>query len=146
MKARQARRVQRMARMLLLLAVTLLFSSASCRKGVANTPLRTIPSRLSEATPATLNDSITTTITLRGLPVQETIDAAGHLVVSNGLRNVAVGSHVLLQGGGAGVSDEAGAGYAWTLRCPVAPPPPWTIRHQGRQLLSLTLPAFTLLS
>ncbi len=46
------------------------------------------------------------------------VDAAGYFVITNGLENVAVGRHVLLEGGGAGVDHEAIARYAWTLETP----------------------------
>jgi hypothetical protein len=46
------------------------------------------------------------------------VDTAGQMVVTSGLENVAVGSYVLLEGGGMGVSREAIAGYAWALEGP----------------------------
>ncbi len=60
----------------------------------------------------------TATIALIGLPVEDTLDAAGYLVVSSGLENVAVETHVLLEGGGMGVQPEAVSAYSWTLQSP----------------------------
>jgi len=64
------------------------------------------------------NGPIAATIALRGLPAEEMVDAAGHFVITSGLRNVAVGSFVLLEGGGMGVGDEAIAAYNWSLQRP----------------------------
>ena len=63
------------------------------------------------------SESMTATITLMGLPVEDMLDAAGRLVVTNGLDNVAVGTYVLLEGGAA-VHPETISAYAWTLQGP----------------------------
>jgi len=77
-----------------------------------------MPSELPVGTLPTGDEPITATIALRGLPVEEMVDAAGQIVITSGLENVAVGSYVLLEGGGTGVSHEAIAGYAWALEAP----------------------------
>ncbi|MFQ5857799.1 MAG: multiheme c-type cytochrome [Anaerolineae bacterium] len=118
MNTGQVRRMLGVVHPLLMTAVVLLFFSTSSCKGGTVVPSPTMPSELPVATPLTGGEPITATIALRGLPVEEMVDAADHLVIASGLENVAVGSYVLLEGGGAGVSDEAITGYAWTLEGP----------------------------
>jgi hypothetical protein len=65
------------------------------------------------------DEPITATIDLIGLPAEEMMDAASNIVVTSGLENVALGSHVLLKGEGEGVRQDTIGGYVWTLSVPV---------------------------
>jgi hypothetical protein len=64
------------------------------------------------------DEPITATITLRGFAREDCVDADGRCVVTSGLENVAVGSYVLLDGGGSAIGRDAIAGYMWTLQAP----------------------------
>jgi len=57
-------------------------------------------------------------ITLIGKLPDDLLDAAGNIVVTGGLDNVAIGTYVLLEGGARGVGPEAISAYRWTLEKP----------------------------
>lgn len=57
-------------------------------------------------------------ITLVGKLPEDLMDAAGQLVITTGLDNVAIGTYVLLEGGGRGLQPEDISAYRWTLEGP----------------------------
>ena len=70
----------------------------------------------------TMNAETQAIITLRGIPLEPISleDESGQMwpVVSGGLENVGVGTHVLLEGGGRNVRPEGIASYHWALEAP----------------------------
>jgi hypothetical protein len=100
---------------LLALVVTLL---VACDGAEEELPPPLPPPAVAALGATSMDASTQAAIQLRGIPTEMMVDEAGQVVVASGLENVAVGTHVLLEGGGERVRPQAIAAFEWTLEPP----------------------------
>lgn len=110
-------RVQARTGITFMLALLILLVTA-CDGADEELPAPLPPPAAASLGAASMDASTQAAIHLRGIPPEMLVDDAGQIVVASGLENVAVGTYVLLGGGGEGVQPEAISAFEWTLETP----------------------------